>query len=1154
MELDIFSARIKSEQNTSFISNRTFMQSRNFEFLRAEWPELASLAGFAEAYCFNDPASANIKLRTYCETLVGGLHSRLRLPKPIPVSLMELLRNESFIAITPRVVIDKLHAIRIHGNKAAHGEKPSSQTSLWLIREAFDIGRWLCATYSSQAVENLEFVTPQAPSQPKADYKREKKALLEQHAKQEVLMQKLLAQLEEERARVEQLEVRTNEIEELRQTANVRGLQSATTLQFDEATTRKQLIDIQLASAGWQILTQGEAIKQDRLSFVTVEEEIHEQPTPSGVGYADYVLWDEGLPIAVIEAKKTSVDAEKGRHQAKHYADGLETKYGQRPIIFYTNGHDIWIWDDNEIAGYPPRKLYAFYSKDSLQRLLFQHKNRRKLSEVSSKPEILGERIYQHEALRQICERFQGKHRKALAVQATGTGKTRLSIAVCDVLTQANWVKRVLFLCDRRELRKQAKNAFSSFLELPVSVLSSKSVTDDANRVFVATYPAMQRIYENFDPGFFDLIIADESHRSIYNVHGDIFRYFDALQLGLTATPIEMISRSTCGLFGCDFKNPTTNYPLDLAVEEKYLVPYQVVKHTTKFLRDGINGQSLTADQVLEIEDQGIDPNTLEFSSSQIDQAIFNKDTNRKILQNLMDHGIRQADQQTLGKSIVFARNHNHAKLLEQLFNELYPQYSGRFCQVIDTYDPRAEQLIDDFKGEGSNDQLTLAISVDMLDTGIDVPEIVNLIFAKPVKSPVKFWQMVGRGTRLCENLFGPGKNKTHFQIFDHWGVVEYHGLKDQAVTVPKSKTLFERLFLERIKLAQTSLKFADPDFFENIALWLFDAIKALNEDSIAVKDKWKIKQQLADLDLLRQFSGNTVSLLENEMAPLMQWVDIRGSADAYQWDLIITKLQIEKFRGAITLENLIDEATAMLWNLQMNLNQTRAKSELIANCREFEWWKSASHAETEAARVDLRQIIRYQNKKDGSILTVPTIDITDSEEERVTQSTHLAAVDMNAYKARVSLALQSFENDATLKKIKSGSTVTKEELNRLNAIFHAQNPDLDLYTLQSFYDSATQIEQILRSIIGMESDVVNQKFSRFIQSHPELTSLQIQYLNVLKRQIAKTGSIQIAKLYDRPLSTIGEFDQLFSTKQQFEQLITIIKDFGNLPELEVSD
>jgi type I restriction enzyme R subunit len=1124
---------------------KKIMQSQNFEFLRARWPELASLGGFAEQYVNGDPESALVKLRAFAERMVAIVYQDLALPRHPMSVFMDLLSNDTFKTVTPTVVINKLHAIRIHGNKAAHGDKISVDSSLWLVREAWDLGRWLFVTFGDGTAESVPEFSPLAPPpSAKNEYKKARKALLEQYAKQEARMQAMLAELEAERQKVTLLEKTAGELS----FAQGRAQRIANELHFNEASTRKRLIDLQLTEQGWDIGAESAGSET-----VTLEEEILHQPTQTGKGYADYVLWDDnGQPLAVIEAKKSAVDAEKGRHQARHYADGLERMHGQRPIIFYTNGHDIWIWDDHPAQNYPPRRLYGFYSKTSLQYLVRQRRERESLNTVSPRPDILGDRLYQHEALKRVCERFEERHRKALAVQATGTGKTRLAIAISHVAMQAGWVKRVLFLCDRRELRKQAKNAFSEFLSAPVTVLTSKSVSDDANSIFLATYPAMDKIYQRFDPGFFDLIIADESHRSIYNVYGDLFRYFDALLLGLTATPVEMVSRSTCRLFGCDFKLPTANYSLDRAVEEGYLVPYEVVKHTTKFLREGIKGHALTAEELAQLEDQGIDPNTLDFEGGEIDRAIYNKDTNRKILQNLMENGIRQADCQTLGKTIVFARNHRHAKVLEELFNEMYPQYGGKFCQVIDNYDPRAEALIDDFKGQGSNDRLTVAISVDMLDTGIDVPEIVNLVFARPVKSPIKFWQMVGRGTRLCKNLFGLDKHKSRFQIFDHWGVVEYHGMQQREVVVSQSKSLMQRLFEARLELAKVSLSKGEVDHFDILAKWLTTAINSLNEKTIAVREKWKLKRQVGELEVIRQFAANTVTLLETDIAPLMQWVDIRGHVDAYRWDLLVSLLQRARLENSIRYEDLKGDVLNLLSSLQMNLNQVKAKAVEIKHARDPQFWGKASIEEVEAMREALRDIIRYRNKDNGPDYDPPLIDIQDSGEVREQQRTHLAAVDMRAYRAKVEQALTNlFDTDPILQKIRTGLSVTEQELESLNALIHIQNPGIDLRRLHEFYGSAAPLDQVLRSIVGMDVEAVNDRFARFIQVYPGLTAKQVQFLGMLKRQIAQSGVMELKSLYEMPFAAVGDLDQLFANEKQIEQIIAIVQSFGPVPQAD---
>ena len=566
------------------------------------------------------------------------------------------------------------------------------------------------------------------------------------------------------------------------------------------------------------------------------------------------------------------------------------------------------------------------------------------------------------------------------------------------------------------------------------------------------------------------------------------------------------------------------------------------------FLREGIKGHALTAEEIAELEDKGIDPNSLDFDAQEIDRAVYNKDTNRKILQNLMENGIRQADGQTLGKTIVFARNHKHAKLLESLFDELYPQYGGKFCHVIDNYDPRAEALIDDFKGLGSNDQLTIAISVDMLDTGIDVPEIVNLVFARPVKSPVKFWQMIGRGTRLCLNLLGIGKHKTHFQIFDHWGVVEYHGMKQREVTISQPKAMMQRLFEARLLLAKTALHHAEPAFFEDVAQWLHKTINSLDDQTLAVRDKWKVKRQMSDLETIRQFNANTVILQETEIAPLMQWLDIRGHSDAYQWDLLISQIQQQKLLKSNS-EDLTGEAINQLWRLQMNLNQVKAKVSLIKQCREPAWWKAASLDDLEQVRIELRSIMQFSEKGIDPRPEVPIIDVTDSAEIKEHQGTYLKAVDMVSYRLKVEQALKDlFEQDPVLQKIRNGTAVSLEELDNLNALIHIQHPDIDLNILKSFYDTAAPLEQILRSIVGMNADVVNQHFADFIQRYPSLNARQVQFLSLLKRQIAQSGAIEINHLYKMPFAALGELDSLFSNEQQIDDLLTLVQSFGKQP------
>lgn len=1119
------------------------MKSNNFEMLRDRWPELASLGGFAEAYALHDPASALVKLRLFAENLTKDIYCDLGLPKPDQSTLIDLLQNSSFRAITPKVVLDKLHALRIHGNKAAHGDQAFSQTAIWLLREAYDLARWLFIQYDNgSSVSINSFKPPTGDSQGAAFAdERERRQILEKIAAQEAQMEALLRELDLTRTAVTTAEKQADEIRALSSSATA----TANALDFDEATTRTRLIDSLLVSVGWNV-----GPREESTTEVGKEIEVQYQPTESGLGYADYILWDDnGNPLAVVEAKKTSVDPERGRHQAKLYADGLEKMFGHRPVIFYTNGFDIWIWDDSQ--GFPPRKLNGFYSKDSLQYLsTFQRKGRKPLDSIEINEMIIN-RLYQIEAIKRISERFSNKHRKALVVQATGTGKTRVAIALADLLIRAGWVKRVLFLCDRRELRKQAKNAFNDFLSEPVRIVTSRVKRDASERIFLATYPAMQKVFQSFDVGFFDLIIADESHRSIYNVYGDIFQYFDCHQVGLTATPVDFLTRSTFKLFNCEGQLPTANYDLEQAVEDGYLTPFEVFEHTTQFLREGISLDTLSKEQIQELEDQGEDPSQFDFASEQVDKVIYNKDTNRSILRNLMENGLRDSSGQLPGKTIIFARNHAHAMLLRQLFDEMYPQYGGRFCQVIDNYDPRAEQLIDDFKGDGSNDELTIAISVDMLDTGIDIPEILNLVFAKPVKSPVKFWQMIGRGTRLSEDLFGPGENKSIFRIFDHWGNFERFEMGYRPAEPLLGKSTMQLVFEERLKLAECALQKSDLPAFDAAIKLIAADIEALPEESIAVREKWKLKRSLVVPGVLQAFAPNTVVALRQQIGPLMQWRNIRGMKDAYSLDLLIARMEVAVLLGSAQLADLKIELMDRLANLQMHLNPVREKAEVLKRVKSDEFWNGLTVSSLEEVRTPLREIMHHRERQGGPALPPKIVDITEGETglQYRRRSTSLRTVDMKAYQQVVEMELKRhFDSDPTLKKIRAGEKVSEADIHALVSMVLTQSPNASKDVLREFFRSVAEpLDFVIRSIIGLEPTVVAQRFSEFARKYPALTAKQTRFLGLLQNHIARYGSITVDRLYEQPFTVVDAdgLDGVFEREDEVKDLIQVINTFG---------
>jgi len=1126
------------------------LRSLNFEPLRAAFPDLANMGGYAEHYAHSDPESALVKLRNFAERVVDHIYTAQKLVRAPQSNFVDLLNNSSFRMVATDLVLDKLHLLRKLGNRAAHGEGVQVVDAVRCVREAWQLARWLHVTFlTGKPADFADFKDPPVEGiDSKAEIKRKAKALAEENAVKEERLRQALQELSDLRAADNESKPASHPQSDPSTEALVKqqraSAAAAAQLHFTEDNTRKWLIDRDLRLAGWDVPA-GTASNDS----VGQEVEVHHQPTGSGVGYSDYVLWDDnGKPLAIVEAKKTTVDARQGQRQAELYANGLEKMHGQRPMIFFTNGHDIWLWDD--AAGYPPRALYGFLSKDSLQyRVGFQRRERLDLIKVRPDPVIAG-RLYQIESITRVAERFTARHRKALIVQATGTGKTRVAIALAKLLIEARWAKRVLFLCDRKELRRQAKNAFNDFLNEPLYVIGQPNDIGKLDaRIYIGIYQGLINDYEAFDVGFFDLVIADESHRSIYNLYGDLFKYFDALQIGLTATPVEMVSRSTCQLFGCDYKLPTANYPLEQAIADENLVPFRVVAHTTKFLREGIKAKHLSDEQIAALEDQGIDPNTLDFDAKEIDDAVFNKDTNRVILRNLMENGIRDAEGQLPGKTIVFARNIDHARLLASLFDEMYPQFAGKLCRVIHSQEPRAEDLIDQFK---SNDELRIAISVDMLDTGIDVPEVVNLVFAKPVKSKVKFWQMIGRGTRLCKNLFGPGVDKTEFLIFDHWGNFAFHDLNVEETEPSIAKPLTQRRYEARIDLATQALARSDIPAFDSIATLLQKDASTLPDGAIAVREHWKAVQLARDAKIVHQFAPATRQILLESVAPLMNSVDVRGQGDALRWDLLLIKAQAAAIKAPGVPNPHRAEVVDWIDRLPPHLNPVRAKADQLKALRSDIFWETATFATLEGMREGLRDVIHLAEPASPPLPPplVTRLDIREdtAEFEITVRPTRIKSVDYGIYRKAVQSVLEPlFETDPVLKKIRRGEPVTDDELNRLNSMLHTLNPDVNLATLRDFFpDTAVPLANILRSIVGHDHEAVEARFTEFAQSHA-LNSLQLRFLALLKEHIRQYGALTPDKLFEPPFTTIHAegLGGIFPNDQQFNEVVRLVRSFG---------
>ncbi len=721
----------------------------NFDFVKAEWPAIHADCVRAESYLSSDPAAACFYARRSIEQLVGHLYDVTGLAAPYQNDLAARINDPAFKAKVGVGIAQKLNLIRRVGNTAAHEGKPiQPQTALQVLRELFHVMVFAAFRYSTdpQAVPTGMQFDPALAAKLAPLSRRELARLAAKFKAQDEAHAKALAERDELSA------AKDAEIAVLK--ALIAAAQVAKTKtddhDYSEAETRRLFIDVLLAEAGWPLDQ-----RRDR------EYPVTGMPNNDGKGFIDYVLWGaDGLPLAVVEAKRTTKSAQVGQQQAKLYADCLEAEFGRRPVVFYTNGYEHWIWDD--AAGYPPREIQGFFTRDELELLIQRRQTRLPLTGAVIDGAIVA-RYYQMRAIKAVDAAFDKFEREALLVMATGSGKTRTVIALVDQLMKANWVKRVLFLADRTALVNQAVGAFKTHLPGVTTInLVTEKATD--GRVYVSTYPTMMNFIDDLDsgqrrfgPGYFDLIVIDEAHRSVYQRYRAIFDWFDSCLVGLTATPKDDVDHNTYRLFNLEDGVPTDVYGLDEAVGDGFLVPPFGVSVGTKFLRHGITYDDLSEEEKDEWDalDWGEDGPPDAIDSEEINRFLFNEDTVDKVLATLMSEGHKVAGGDRLGKTIVFAKNQAHAEFIEKRFNVQYPEFGGEFARVITHNVTYAQSLIDSFSQPDKAPHI--AISVDMLDTGIDVPDVVNLVFFKMVRSKSKFWQMIGRGTRLRPDLFGPG-------------------------------------------------------------------------------------------------------------------------------------------------------------------------------------------------------------------------------------------------------------------------------------------------------------------------------------------------------------------------------------------------------------
>lgn len=1116
------------------------MKSINFEFLRPENEPLADLGGLAEAVLYIDPGSALIRLRSFAEELTKSIYSIEQLPRMPQSSFYELTKSPVFADCVTKALIHQISFLRIQGNDAAHGGKGNLSNAQIALETAHQIAQYMAIRYYGKAKDQLTaFQQIQHPEAELSKLKKSVSSYEKELKKQQQELQWTMDQLEQERVKNSEKAVQPSTSEQ--QQRKEQSQRVADSLQWSEAKTRALLIDAMLLQAGWDVKNPDEVGQEVEVPFAD---------NPSGKGYVDYVLWGEnGQPLAVIEAKKSgTTNLQAGREQARLYADALEKMGGQRPVIFYSNGYETFIWDDSLYNTY--RRVYGFYSKDSLNYAIYQRQYRASELEKYNPDLRIADRPYQIEAIKTVAAHFQNERRKALIIQATGTGKTRVAIALTELLFRCSWAKRVLFLCDRKELRVQADDAFKQNLPSePRCVIGETNTIDQSSRLYIATYPGMMNRFGQLDVGFFDLIIADESHRSIYNKYHDLFEYFDALQVGLTATPVKFISHNTFEMFGCETTDPTFEFGLDAAInnEPPYLVPFKVKDLTTDFLRDGMHYKDMNDAQKRQLEeDVGIEEaQKTTIAGKDIGRKIFSEDTDRIILENLVNNGIKDATGSLVGKSIIFAQRQEHAEHLERLFCKLYPQYGTTVCKVIHNAIPHVESLIKEFKK--TDNQFRIAISVDMLDTGIDIPQLVNLVFAKPVKSWVKFWQMIGRGTRLCPNLFGPGKNKKEFLIFDHYSNFDFFEEEYQEPEDVGSKSLLQTTFESRIELACSALQHNHSAAFK-VAVQLLQAdINDLPENSIAVKRHLREVHRLQQSEMLQYLDAKTQHLLTTTIAPLMSARILRDRY-ATQLDRLMASIERCLVEEASCFADGRDQLLKDIDRLAVNIHAVRQKEAVIAEVRSADFWQNPSIERLEMARTELRSIMKYRRQKPVTDYETASTSTRDSGlETREHEVTITGTDDAILYRRRLKNILDTMVADSpTLQKIRKGEHLDESELQSLTSTILVNHPGVSLDILNDFYGrTADQLHLTICEIIGRDPEAVEERFKGFLHTHPTMTAKQVQFLNLLKNYIAQNGTIVVDKLYEAPFTSVSQegIDGVFAMDDA-DAIIGVLKPF----------
>ena len=1100
----------------------------NFEFLKKD----NSYKIFADA-CIEAEQLMNVSysatvtfVRKALELAVKWVYANdAELRMPPQINLASLIKGKKFKDILPYNMSGLLSYIQQLGNKAVHsGRVITREEAVLSLRNLFSFTAWIDYSYSRyySDVKFDESILGETDKIIKVQSEKDKlsKQLAEINKKLEELSNEnqTLRKENEEKRKINEKE-REYKIDEI-----------------SEAETRKRYIDLIIENEGWTI---GEdCIQEVEISGVT---------TPSGKGKADYVLYgDNGVPLAVIEAKKLDIDPLIGKNQAKEYADALEKKYDVRPIIFFTNGLDYYIWDD---LNYPERQVSSIYSKKDLEKLIFRRGNKKPLKNVSTdiKDEITN-RVYQKEAVVRVTEALEKGYRKMLLVMATGSGKTRTAASIVDILTRYNWVKNILFLADRTALVKQAKNSFKEYLP-NLSLCNLLDNKDDVeSRMIFSTYPTMMNAIDEtknkdgsriFTSGYFDLIIVDESHRSIYKKYQAIFDYFDANLLGLTATPKNDIDKNTYRIFDLENDNPTFAYELDQAIEEGYLVHYgKPIDVGLKIVRDGLKYSELSEEEKEEFEET-FDEEKEEISSEEVNKTLFNKETVDLVIKTLMNNGLKVEGGDKLGKTIIFAVNQRHANFIVDRFNKLYPEYKGKFAQAVCHDIKFVDDVIDNFKDKVLYPQI--AVSVDMLDTGIDVPEILNLVFFKKIRSKAKFWQMIGRGTRLCKDLFGPGIDKERFMIFDCYKNFEFFEVNVDGKEIKTTKSISESIFGAKVDIIKSlqHLNYQEKSLIEyrnNLIDDIITSILDINNNRFDVRMKGAIIDKYKKIDNYKVLNEKNVEELKNIIAPLITYTEEEELSKRFDYQMYVIENAYLGKKSFLRAKNRVIE-TAEKLSEKGTIEKISKKKETITKIQKEEFWKNADLFQFEEVRKELRELVILLDRITTKIYYTDFRDEIVDYGEHETEENFKIVNKFEKYNKRVEKYLDEYKNDDVIQKLKNNIPLTMYDIKYLEKILWE-----DLGTKEEYEKTYGKIPllKMVSKIIGMDRKAVEKEFSLFL-SNENLNSDQINFVKHIVDYIVKNGSIDKKELKDFPeADKFGGLFQLFDNKR--DVLTNIVK------------